>query len=259
LNLYLTWANNIDDLNWNQYQVYFSSISKIKFNNKFVCLTDGIDSKYISKIEEYGCEIITEPRKNKKIFTNRWYSFWKYLSKSDCDKVIITDSRDVLFQHDPFSYCPEFAVGVCCEGFEHQSSSFNMIDQMNLQKNQMEDLENYTDWCVVNGGVCISYRKNIIDFCFLMWSNCLGRPFCTDQAVLNFIYNNLKSTGKMYLFDPRKDSFCLTGEAEKEFLLPYDVQMIDGLIENQKKDRFCVFHQWDRTKFSNQILKRFIK
>jgi hypothetical protein len=92
-----------------------------------------------------------------------------------------------------------------------------------------------------------------------MWSNCLGRPFCTDQAVLNFICNNLKSTGKMYLFDPRKDSFCLTGEAEKEFLLPYDVQMIDGLVENQKKDRFCVFHQWDRTKFSNQILKRFIK
>lgn len=259
MNLYLTWANNIDETNWHQYQVYFSSISKIKYDNKFVCLTDGLQEKYIDLLHGFGCEVIKHPRKNKKIFTNRWYSFWKYLCSSSCDKVIITDSRDVLFQHDPFYYCPEFAIGICCEGFEHQVSSFNMMDQMKLQTNQMEDLENYTNWSVVNGGVCLAYTKYMIDFCFLMWSNCLGRPFCTDQAVINFLYNHAKKTGKWHLFDPRKDNFCLTGEAEKEMLLPYEVKIDQGQIKNQKNESFCIFHQWDRTKFSNEILKTFIK
>lgn len=259
MNLYLTWASNIDALNWSQYQVYFASISKAKSNNKFVCLTNRIAKEYIPKIEGYGCEIVLTTKKSKKILTNRWYSFWQYLSKSECDKVIITDSRDVLIQHDPFQYCPESAVGVCCEGFEHRSSQFNMADQMTLHENQMEDpghIENYAAWHVINGGVCISCTRNIIDFCFLMWSNCLGRPFCTDQAVLNFIYNNIKSTQKLHLFDPRKDNFCLTGEAQAKSLLPYGVEMTDGLAKNPKGN-FCIFHQWDRTEFAGQILAKY--
>lgn len=259
MNLYLTWANNIDDNNWNQYKIYFASISKIKENDKFVCLTDGIDKKYTHILADYGCEIVYFPKKNKRIFTNRWYAFWKYLLESDVDKVIISDARDVLFQYQPFSFCPHFSVGVCCEGFEHKHSAFNMNDQMKLQINHYDDVDNFTEWSVVNGGVCLAHKKHMVDFCFLMWSNCMSRPQCTDQAVLNFLFHNSKISGKWYLFDPRKDIFCLTGEAYKENLLPFEVKLEDGIIKNNQKNSFCIFHQWDRTIFANDILKRFIK
>ena len=259
MNLYLTWANNIDENNWHQYKVYFSSVSTVKKNDEFICLTDGIDQKYIDIISEFGCKVIHQPRKNKKIFTNRWFSFWKYLSTIDVDKVIITDARDVFFQSQPFSFCPHFSVGVCCEGFEHKNSPFNMTDQMKLQIHQYENIDTFTEWSVVNGGVCIAHKKQLVDFCFLMWSNCMGRSQCTDQAVLNFLYHSSKNSEKWHLFDPRKDSFCLTGEAYKENLLPYEVKIEDGVIKNHEKNSFCLFHQWDRTIFANDILKRFIK
>ncbi len=259
MNVFLTYASNINEKNWIQYQVYFHSVCKIIGNNKAVCLTDNLNYEYEKKIKELNFEVLYCPQKNKKIFTNRWYAYWNFFQNHHFDKVIITDSRDVLFQYDPFSFCPEYSIGVVSEGFDHKSSPFNMMDQLNLQKNQLDNLETYVDWDVLNGGIFLAYHKYFSDFCYLMWSNCLGRPSCTDQAVLNFLYNGLKKTGKIYVFDPRKDIFCLTGEAEKENLLPFNASFQNGFIQNENGQKFCLFHQWDRTKFSNEILKTFIK
>ena len=258
MNLYLTWASGIRKDNWSEYHAYFASVSSVLREDRFVCLTDDIDPEYERQISALSCDVVRTARKNKRFFTSRWHAYWEFLLSEKFKAVVITDSRDVVFQRAPWGFLTD-RVRLASEGFAHGRSAFNMTDQMRLQVSQGEELENFAGWEVVNGGICMGCREQAADFCFLMWSNCLGRPSCTDQAVINMVARNLRGTGALVVSDPAADSFCLTGEAVKEGLLSFEPKSRGGKVCDASGEPYAIFHQWDRTIFRNEILNSFLK
>lgn len=258
MNLYLTWASGINAGNWAEYRAYFASVSSALGGDRFVCLTDDMDQLYEGLISGFSCEVVRTTRKSSRLFTSRWHAYWKQLMSERCRSVVITDSRDVVFQRAPWGFLSD-AVRLSSEGFAHGSSAFNMSDQMRLQLSQDEALENFASWDVVNGGVCMGGRNQVADFCYLMYTNCLGRPSCTDQAVINLVARGLRGSGRVVVSDPSKDCFCLTGEGVKEKLLPFEPTFVGGKACDRGGEPYCIFHQWDRTIFRNEILNSFLK
>lgn len=258
MKLYLTWASGITESSWEQFRAFFCSVHAVLGDDEFVCLTDDLSDEFESRISGYGCRVVRTVRKSKRFFTNRWHAYWTELVSSKCSAAVITDSRDVVVQASPWGFLSD-RVRLVSEGFAHGGSAFNMSDQMRLQTSQGEDLQNFVGWRVVNGGICMGVREALSDFCFLMWSNCLGRPTCTDQAVMNLLAHELTGSGKVIVSDPRDDNFCITGEGIKENLLPFEARMVDGAVRDRSGKPFAIFHQWDRTIFKNQILNSFLK
>ena len=258
MNLFLTYASNITSENWLLYQVYFSSVSKIANNSQLVCLTDDLDYVYREKIKSYGFMVVDVKRTTKAFFTHRWHAYWQFMEKFEFDTALVTDSRDVLIQKCPFGFCDDEKVHLSCEGFEHGKSEFNMRDQMSLQLASMEDLYNFSDWPIVNGGIMMARKKIACDFAFLMWTNCVARPTCTDQATINFVAKHMPSRS-FFLHDPNSDAFCLTGEGVKRSFILEIPKFHDEKVFRPCGEEYAIFHQWDRTEFSDMILKSFIK
>jgi len=258
LNLFLTYASNITDENWPLYQVYFLSASRIAGNSQLVCLTDCMDSYHREKITSYGFMVVDVKRKSKAFFTHRWQAYLEFMESSDFETVIVTDSRDVLFQSCPFSFCGDEKVHLSHEGFEHGKSEFNMRDQMSLQLASQEDLCNFSGWPVVNGGIMMAKKRPACDFAFLMWTNCVARPSCTDQATINFLAQHMPLRC-LSVHNPNSDSFCLTGEGVKHSFILEKPFFNENKVTKPNGEPFAIFHQWDRTEFADMILKSFIK
>lgn len=261
-NLILTWSSNINSQNWSQYEVYFKSIQRLNLKNcDFVCLTDNMDHDYVDQIvKNFNFQIYFVKPRTKRLFTERWFAYWEYLVCRSFENIFISDSRDVLLQKEPFNFIPDSKeIVLSQEGFLHKDSQFNMTDQFNLQREIQDNFETFVNWPVVNAGIVLGRYKSILDFCFLMWSNCVSHGKCTDQAVLNFMMSKLCKDDKYYFSNPNYDTFCLTGEVFKENFLTFEPLMQDGKIKNQNQNIFTVFHQWDRTKFADSILNLFIK
>lgn len=257
----LTWASNINDGNWSQYACYFRSVRENSNQSLAVCLTNNIDAEYRKIIEDWGFQIhFKEKPSTGRIFTDRWHHYWSFLSGFDRrTPVFISDSRDVIMQGDPFGFEPRRNVVLSREGFLHKDSPFNMYDQLQVQKANGGISMDYYSWDVVNAGVCKGFCESVRDFCLLMWSNCLVYQNCTDQAVMNFLVSKIKDDKRVFLSDPSADSFCLTGEVFKENFLSFEPSLINGKVCGSGGNPFLVFHQWDRTIFSNHILKSFLK
>lgn len=259
-NIILTWASNINSETWPFYEVYFKSIRQQNIENcDFVCLTNKLDYEFLDKIVgNYHFVVEYVQTKSKKIFTERWNAYWQFLKKRNYDQVFLSDSRDVLFQDNPFFIPPDKEIVLTKEGILHKDSSWNMNEQFKFQLNLKENFSTYVNWPVVNAGVCCGKSKFIQDFCFLMWSNCLFHENCTDQAVLNFIISNQIDDPRIFLSDPEKDNYCLTGEAVAQNMLSFNAFIKNDFI-SKENSKFTIFHQWDRTNFAESILKKFIK
>ena len=57
-----------------------------------------------NKLKEYNCKTITTNISKKKIQFKRYKIFSSFLKNKNYDQILLSDSRDVYFQDDPFNY-----------------------------------------------------------------------------------------------------------------------------------------------------------
>lgn len=259
--LFLTWASNCTDQNISEYLVYFRSL-KEKTNADVVCLTNDLSSEYEKQIAATGCHIKRLDLPCENVLRDRWLHYWKYLSVAyDYDCVLISDSRDMVVQADPFLFLRRgnHQVVVTSEGFQHSESQWNMIEQFEAQKTVGDFNKNHFFWPVVNGGVVLGRNSLVKNFCFLMWSAVLrNHGVCTDQGVINYLMSFLKEDAEYFIADPHESHLCITGEGVKNKLLKFEPIFQNGEICNSDGQPYILFHQWDRTIFKDQILSKYV-
>lgn len=260
--LYLTWASNVTDENFPEYLVYFKSIPRNSYTEA-ICLTNSLEDKYRRQIEKTGCRVVTSEAQVDFLLRDRHLAYWQYLCKNpDHDYVLVSDSRDVLFQDDPIFYSRRNLYAknlvLTSEGFPHRASEFNMVDQFHAQANVQDFGKRYMDWPVVNGGVILGKAPCVRSFCFLVWNTCLrSLGGCTDQAIINYLYSFLRDDPEYFLADPNTCRLSLTGEGVKHGLLDIQPVLINNRLCTPDKEPYCIFHQWERTLFKQQILNHY--
>jgi hypothetical protein len=206
--------------------------------------------------------IQVEVRSN--IIVDRWMFYYDFLCRngSQYKNVLLTDAKDVLFQTDPFEYAND-TVMLTGEGTTHAESIWNFEDQQNYQQKTAR-FSDPSRWPVVNGGIVMGPATPLKEFCVFMYTNTVNRAYQneenahSDQAVINGLYHFFLSKNPSFsLSDPRKDSFCITGNGVARNEVSFQTIFTGGVMLNEKGDPYSLFHQWDRTKYKDEIIRRF--
>lgn len=222
------------------------------------------------KIVEVDPKDVTNPAKD------RFLYYWRYLVNSTYDLAMHVDSKDVIFQKNPFGWLsrnrwedvalgteakayPINSVVLINEGMPPSSNGFHLIEQLNFQSTIPDNFKQDCREVVLNSGVILGNAYEMGNHMFTQWiSGTVGSPNCTDQANLNYLYCYLKENPVYHISNPHKESLCLTGEAVKDGYI--DTEQRDGIYyRKDSADPYCIFHQWDRTEYANNIIERYSK
>lgn len=265
-NVLLTWASGVSYEQSETFEIFLKSAAEHCRCNKYL-MTHSLSYTAKRKVIDHGFHLLEIPPSEADwVVRDRFLHYSKFLMEiAGHPYALVVDSRDVLFQDDPFErmisipmetrnsfdgishFLPRFYVA--SEGHVHEDSEWNFQDQhklMNLFKPY-----DFGSWEIINGGFQYGSRLNLAELFETIYelSNPYGRiapP--TDQAVLNYLVHT--GLSKPTILDPLEHSVILHGEPLKTGALQFDL-----LTANY--ERYAIFHQWDRTKYADEIRAKY--
>jgi len=263
----MTWISGTEFCQKKEVQVYLNSLLECGFDGKKLVFTNDMPKDFRLDIEAKGFNVVDVPATEvEDINRDRHYAYYKYLSKhTDFRYVLITDSKDVLFQENPIlfvglAYGSQFIMLVD-EGLLHKESWYNSESQKDLQSRLRAFKTDFNEWQVVNAGVMLGTVDKLKLLLLNTWMSTFALSSkCGDQAGLNFAYRLLTEDAFIFLNHPKDSVFCATGEGMNVgTYAPKPIWNNDKLTHADLKLPYCLFHQWDRTAYAADILRRYAK
>lgn len=260
--LIATWASGEEFCNSIGFATYLKSLKVFSSSVvDIVVFTHDMPLNIRQKLSSFGILVEdVEPSDVHFLIRDRNLAYWKFLIKhhDEYHLCIFTDSKDVVFQTNPFNiFRSSDFCALVSEGMTHAQSGWNSIDQFECQRNVREFEISLSNEQVINGGVIIGSPHRLRELFLLLWTNTVRAVGnCTEQAVLNYLYQFLKHDRDFYLCDPKTSSFCLTGEAVKEGYFKPVFQ--DGLfLHPETKVPYAIIHQYERTEYKEAVLAQY--
>ena len=255
----ITWCSGKEFCKNPGIKVFVNSIKSSNTNaDKFV-FTHDMEMEDREYFSNEGFEVIDcNPDEIQLVVRDRFYVWSKYLFKNDYRYVALLDCKDVIIQSNPFEFLekkPEKKLFFIGEGKKHKDCEWNTQDQIKLQQNTKNFKLDFNDWEVICAGTILGYSQDVRELIKQIWSTTLmSNTPCSDQSVLNFLYNLFYKEKYFELADPTVYNLCATAD------LPHENQpyMADGfLYHNSLKEKYFLFHQWDRTKYKLELLEKY--
>lgn len=177
---------------------FILSFRQFNKQDKLVLLVDAASASNLKSFsEKYDIEFINYNfAKKAQLNNSRFFFFHKYLKNNRFDSVLITDTRDVVFQEDPFKNVPERYLYCFCEdgGSTIASEEFNSYWIRNLYgQERLEEIANSPIVCA--GTIMGSYNsmmlllQGVLDEFFAMEES-IFLKHAVDQGILNNICNS---------------------------------------------------------------------
>lgn len=257
--------------------VYIDSIAKLEDTTKVV-LTHDMPDDIRQQIRDKHINVIDIPTGSVELVArDRYLAYWNFLVDHGhkYKYVLVTDSRDVYIQSDPFAWIDQWKnrfssvkgdlgfldhfVILTSEGFSASKSPFACIEQYNFQQDVPEPFkkEDRANRQIVNSGVTMGTPRAMQDYVFLNWIVTMKTSGqVTDQATLNYLYYYLEDDESYCLSSPHNDWFCVTGEGVKEGFVNKPI-LKDGMWCNPNVEGnppYCILHQWDRLDYLTDFL-----
>jgi hypothetical protein len=270
-----TWASGKEFCRLPEFEVFRESLRRIGFKGKKLIFTHDMDVDVRVTLDSEGFEVIdVDPGRVECVVRDRFLHYHEELQKGHYRNVLFVDSKDVLFQRDPFCLIPQYIPNtypqwciLFSEGCKHNQIEWNMRDQGNLQTRLGKFRRNFEEWDVINGGVQFGTAEAMKDLAFNIWHTTLfvhgagsDRPICSEQAVLNYMFHvgqNPDRTNYL-LFTPNHFCAVAHGEAMIQGVFEAGHYMSrDKLRHHEFNESFLMFHQWDRTPYRDAILKEY--
>lgn len=269
-NLALTFASGHEFFKDECFWVYIRSFFKNVFDSDLVIITHEMSEDVESTLLETGVfEVVRVPAAEASfLYRDRHLAYWKYLNSHGhkYKHVISTDSRDVVFQTNPFNWISEWKsrydniqgrhdflehfVILAAEGFKMSQSGFACIEHFEFERDVPRPyLKEDRNRSVLNGGTFLGSSRAMQDWHFLVWITSIktiGR--CTDQATVNWLMYYLDEDDTYQISHPQRDHLCLTGEGVKEGAVE-PILKTDGKLYSPQGKLYCMIHQWDRLQY----------
>eukprot|EP00931_Biecheleriopsis_adriatica_P105221 TRINITY_DN79789_c0_g1_i1.p1 TRINITY_DN79789_c0_g1~~TRINITY_DN79789_c0_g1_i1.p1 ORF type:complete len:595 (+),score=80.92 TRINITY_DN79789_c0_g1_i1:70-1854(+) len=185
---------------------------------------------------------------------------------SDADDVIITDSRDVYFQTDPFDartppYAGEAHVVVAAELSEvvlgdcqwHMGACYKCVEAGASISPQA--CENIKDKPILNNGFILGSVGQVKRF-LRKWNQIMLKSWgsvCNDQAMFNVVLYSALAPATRWVVAPAESSpYCSVGRVS---FLRVNAK---GLVLNRLGRVCSIVHQYDRWQFLEKLARRWI-
>ena len=214
------------------------------YDGKIALLVNSMDDALAAFFEQYRIDAvkIDEAVDFKWICVNRFRMYHDYLARTHCDKVMLADVRDIVFQADPFSLVPARSLAFCSEPEMIGNCSINARWYRDLLGE--EELNKVRAKNILCGGTIYGHRQSILNFIAIFWNEFTNlmrqnRGFgqC-DQALINYLaYNVLEDWDK---FDTFKSDVATLYHTR---LLTFNR---NGQLVNEDGTVIPVLHQYDR-------------
>lgn len=213
-------------------------------NDEVVIITENKDKEFVSFFEKYNINLhfITENIPTENVIFKRWSLAKEVIMKNYnvYDNIILSDTRDVIFQGNPFKYLSGKSLDLCLETKSIKDCpDWNGRWIKNIYGQEMFEKikENY----IICAGITAGKKDSIIQLCDLMLKehNRLGKDF-VDQAYLNVMY--AKNILPEHILHHTGESFVATiGSSFGDTVLDNE-----GFLITKNGMRPSVVHQYDR-------------
>lgn len=257
-NYIFTWACGQEFLNSSGFLTFCNSVEQVGFG-QLVVFADKFHDDWYESLTMLGHDA-KQVNGVYYLLRDRWLHYANELYETKAKYVLLCDSKDVIFQDDPFKIVNdldlsgEFAI-LCDEGITHGENGWNGGDQFRCQIHIVgEWKKQFLERKVLNGGFLLGTPKKLASIAMMIWSNMIRNPQppFSDQAMLNYLYFWLEKDPDIHVCNPIDHNLCLTGQGMIEEKVQCTVK--NGCFINQKtKKQYYAFHQWDRTEYAEEI------
>lgn len=285
---------------WDHLKYWVNSIKKSGFTGDIVLVATNIKNDTLEKLAQEGVNLYLYGKKDEEgnyvSHTNgaphveRFFYLWNFLNttKEDYQFVVVTDTRDVVFQTNPKVWFDECMFGgykaliASSEGIKYKDEPWNNQNMLECFGPFFHNL--YKDSLVYNVGVLAGEKNEIKDLLMMIFQMSINRPIpIVDQVVYNFLLNQepYKTFTK---YTDNSDAWAVqlgvtedaikSGSGDIGKALAGDVSKIilyqmlyqdkqptlrdDGIVVNHNGVPFVVVHQYDRThSWKEKIMKRY--
>lgn len=261
-NLVLTYAGGDDFCRSEGFKVFVESAGSLP-NTDLAIITHRMPEEVRKELTWLGAEVI-DFHDGETVLRDRHLGFWRYLNEHGHKyrHVLITDSKDVYFQKNPFGWIDIWKsrfikiagnkdflnhfVILVSEGFKMSRSGFACIEHFEFEKDVPKKfVQPERNRWVINGGVMLGTPRALQELVFLLWSVTLKSfGHITDQATLNWVMRFLEKDATYSVSHPQHDDLCIVCEGIKEEGVPLNLK--DGLVSNPHGKPYYIVHQWDR-------------
>tara|TARA_Y100000034_G_scaffold81854_1_gene98130 strand:+ start:3686 stop:4543 length:858 start_codon:yes stop_codon:yes gene_type:complete len=257
-NYVFTWACGEEFFNSPGFRVFLSAFNRNRFAD-LVVFSDKFHQMWDATLHAMGHETVLVTGVYY-LLRDRWHHYAKTLYQLKADAILLCDSKDIIFQDDPFQIIDdldikgEFVI-FCDEGITHGENDWNGGDQFRCQIHVVgEWKKTFLDRPVLNGGFILGTPKKLAQLAIMIWSNMIRNPQppYSDQAMLNFLYFWIENDPEVFVCNPVDHNLCITGQGIVEEKVHYMVK--DENFFNLLTDKkYYAFHQWDRTEWADKL------
>ena len=239
-NVILTVAANYGS---SQIESFLTSWREHAGDAELVLFTKDCEASLRQACRDVGARTIevTEPWRYG-LLVGRHFVFRDFLSsnRSAFDNVLISDSRDVIFQSDPFTVRRDREVWFAAEDERIGGCNFNLFWMANVYGLEMaHDLGQETISCA---GTTIGTCEGMLKYLELLCAEADSRPdattTCGDQASHNYIFYRLRPEF-IGLDRGGRIVQTLSHTLDARIAIGGDGVAVDGAVAP-------VLHQWDR-------------
>lgn len=240
--------------------IYLLSLSKQKNFKKLICVHD-VSQRNVEKLKRYY-DYVVPVRENMNPFNLTYLAYYNWLCEngSEFSYAMQWDMRDIVIQSDPFEFMKKHSdkeLFLVCEGMQIKENECNLTWHEWTLNTLVFNKARYDDSLVINGGTYGGKVSAFLNYCTLMLT-AMNRKYnyvIPDQAMLGYLYKHFLKNPNIMLCHPDTDNFCATGEAIKRDNVKINFDGKNALTKDNEP--FCLFHQWDRTVYAEQIRDKF--
>jgi len=266
-----------DGYNWSQLKNWVLS-SKV-FSGKRVLLAYRMDDITKKKCLEHGIELVEvghdiygqplnhDARVNVGAARTvsheiRYFHAWQYLKEqSDIEYVVLTDTRDVIFQSDPIEFLKYIAhitpssqkkLLAPQEGIPYKDEPWNANNMYQGYGGYV--WEYMKDKPVYNCGTIAGTMPYFADFILTLWSMTTGKyTYPADQCSFGLIVETT-ARHETYLCKHEEGWCCQCGttadphkpELKSKLITPFPRMKEDGYVYTFNNRKYCLVHQYER-------------
>ena len=221
---------------------------------------DVIDYLKASQFDVYQSQL------NQHIILQRFVDLNHLLKDIDCDRIIWTDVKDVIFQTNPSHWLNQNQtkpIIACSECITFKDDEWAVTNAGTSFPMEWEWLQNKTSHCA---GTIAGDKEYIRDLFINIyrWSLTSSNPEqLSDQAAYNVLINQTQYKDIVQKVEQEEGFATQLGTVwmkkdhfGDKLLEPTPKLEIDGKFVNQKGDTFVIVHQYDREKSIKEIIEK---
>ena len=112
--------------NWGQLEIFVKSLRKI-FREKVILVLNNPNTDLVNKLKDFNIDFLDTKIVPSDSYQSRYQHYYNYLKNNNIfEQVLLTDSRDVFFQDNPFNFFYKKNLNFFLEDDYIKNSSVNI-------------------------------------------------------------------------------------------------------------------------------------